>query len=453
MGKYEEPSIEVTRAGDGRYGTDIPSHRASRALRIGGIAGGIAGNVIAGGLREFASGRRPEMKDLVFTPANARRMADQLARMRGAAMKVGQLMSMETGDFLPPEIAAILDRLRDDADPMPPKQLKTVLTAEWGDGWLKKFRRFDVRPIAAASIGQVHRAQTKDGRDLAIKVQYPGIRRAIDSDVDNLWTLTRLSGAIPKGLDLAPLFEDIKRQLHKEADYLREAEALGAFADAMDGSDAFLVPRPQMEFSSENILAMDFIESVPFTDLASAPQATRDRAATRLIDLVLAELFHHGAMQTDPNFANYRYEPGSDRIVLLDFGATAQFDIGLRRAFHALMIAGLEGDDRGVLDGLEAVRLYDGNLPEKHRAVILEMFRLGIAAIRDQEIFDFASDPLIDRLRAKGMEIGAEKDFWIVPATDTLLVQRKVAGSYLMAARLKARVNLGEIIARYSEPF
>jgi predicted unusual protein kinase regulating ubiquinone biosynthesis (AarF/ABC1/UbiB family) len=174
----------------------VPSGRGSRLARLGWMATGIAGSMMAEGARQLAQGNRPKMSSLLLTPANARRVADQLAKLRGAAMKVGQLVSMETGDLLPPVLAEILARLRSDARAMPKSQVTSVLEASWGKGWERQFKHFSYTPLAAASIGQVHRAQTRDGRDLAIKIQYPGVRESIDSDVDNVAGLLRLSGLL-----------------------------------------------------------------------------------------------------------------------------------------------------------------------------------------------------------------------------------------------------------------
>ena len=183
----------------------VPIGRLTRLLRFGGIATGIAGGVAAGGLRAMAQGQRPDMAQLLLTPGNTLRLTEGLSHLRGAALKLGQMLSMDSGVMLPPELTSILARLRQDARHMPPKQLQSVLNAEWGPGWHKTFARFEVRPFAAASIGQVHRASLPDGRELAIKVQYPGVRDSIDSDVDNLATLLRLPGLLPRGMDLAPL--------------------------------------------------------------------------------------------------------------------------------------------------------------------------------------------------------------------------------------------------------
>ena len=204
----------------------VPSGRLSRLARFGGLASGVAGGMLAEGARQFSQGRRPSVGDLLLTPANAVRVTEQLAQLRGAAMKVGQLISMDAGEMLPPELSDILARLRADARPMPQVQLKAALNRRWGRGWESRFTRFDFDPIAAASIGQVHRAQTLAGEDLAIKVQYPGVRNSIDSDVDNVATLLRLSGLLPRELDISPLLGEAKRQLHEEADYEREGQHL-----------------------------------------------------------------------------------------------------------------------------------------------------------------------------------------------------------------------------------
>jgi len=222
----------------------VPSSRVGRLARLGKMTAGVAGNMAAGSIAQLGRGERPRMRELLLTPRNISRVADELAKMRGAAMKMGQLMSMDTGDVLPPELSQIMAKLRDDAHVMPPKQLKSLLNEQWKEGWLGRLKRFDVRPIAAASIGQVHRAQTKDGRDLAIKVQYPGVAKSIDSDVSNVAALIKMTGLLPKGFALDPYLDEAKLQLHAETDYAAEARALAQFGELLAGDDRFIVPNP-----------------------------------------------------------------------------------------------------------------------------------------------------------------------------------------------------------------
>ncbi|MEP1594759.1 MAG: AarF/UbiB family protein, partial [Halieaceae bacterium] len=197
----------------------VPTGRVSRFGRVAKLAGGVAGGMLAEGARQLRAGNRPKRRDLLLTPGNARRVADQLADMRGAAMKLGQILSMDTGDLLPRELADILARLRSDARIMPIEQLQQAMTDAYGDDWESLFYGFNFTPIAAASIGQVHRALSPDGRDIVLKVQYPGVSDSIDNDVDNISTVLRLSGLVPEGIDLGPLLSDAKLQLKDEADY------------------------------------------------------------------------------------------------------------------------------------------------------------------------------------------------------------------------------------------
>jgi len=184
-------------------------------------------------------------------------------------MKIGQLMSMDAGSLLPPELADIMARLREDARTMPMSQVVDVLENEWGTGWERHFSRFSFTPAAAASIGQVHRARDLDGRELAVKIQYPGVRESIDSDVDNVATLLRVSGLLPKAMDIAPLLNEAKRQLHEEADYRREAECLHQFHRLLRNNTDLLLPEAVDALTSKNILVMSWLEGVPVESLGN----------------------------------------------------------------------------------------------------------------------------------------------------------------------------------------
>ncbi|WP_107845197.1 ABC1 kinase family protein [Litoreibacter ponti] len=430
-------------------GLAVPDGRLTRMARLGGVAAGVAGSLATGGARELLAGRRPQMSDLLLTPANAARLTNQLAQMRGAAMKMGQLMSMEAGEFLPPELADILAHLRADAHFMPPQQLKKVLIANWGADFLKRFKRFDVYPIAAASIGQVHRGVTKDGREVAVKVQYPGVRKSIDSDVSNVAALMRLSGLIPKELDLSPLLDEARRQLHEEADYLREGQMLARFGTLMAGETDFRVPALYADLTTADILGMEYVPGVAVESLSDADQATRNRVTERLIMLTLRELFDLGVMQTDPNFANYRYDAETGQIILLDFGAAREIVPELSAKFRALLRAGLQGTREDMRRAAIEIGYFNADTSEHHQRQILDMMEIAFTPLRSTEPFDFATNPTVAQLRDAGMEFGRDRDFWVIPPMDTLYIQRKFAGIYLLATRLKARVNVAPILHAY----
>jgi predicted unusual protein kinase regulating ubiquinone biosynthesis (AarF/ABC1/UbiB family) len=430
-------------------GSAVPSGRAARLLQFGGIASGIAGNVAAGGLRALASGRRPDLTQLLLAPANTLRLTNGLSHLRGAALKLGQMLSMDSGLVLPDELTAILGRMRDQARHMPPKQLQTVLNAEWGAGWYSRFTRFDVRPFAAASIGQVHRAVTHDGQPLAIKVQYPGVRTSIDSDVDNVATLLRLPGILPRGMDVSPLLAEAKRQLHAEADYLAKAHHLTGFGGLFAGSDLFALPGLHPQLCTPQVLAMDYMDSAPLDSLVDAPQALRDRVAASLIDLVLRELFQFDAMQTDPNLANYRFDPRSGRIVLLDFGAVQTIAPELAADFRALALVALEGTADQTRNAMLRIGYFGPTTALHHQDLIQSMFHTAMGPLRQDTPFDFGRSDLLERLRDMGLAIGNDRELAHVPPAATLFLHRKIGGMYLMAAKLRARIALRPMVEAY----
>ena len=428
---------------------EVPSGRVSRLGHFGRLAAGVAGGMVAEGARRFADGERPRMRDLLLTPGNIGKVADRLSHLRGAAMKLGQMISMDAGDFLPAELTKVMARLRDNAHHMPPRQLQQVLAAQWGKDWRSRFRRFDPHPIAAASIGQVHRATTHDGRELAIKVQYPGVRESIDADIDNVATLLRMSGLLPRALDIAPLLAEAKRQLADEADYLREGAQMDRFGALLADDAKMVVPVLDQSFTTDRVLAMSFLDGQPIETLAGAPQAVRDSAMSSLISLVLRELFEFGVMQTDPNFANYRFQPDSGRLVLLDFGATCDISAATALAYRRLLQAGLDQDRAAVRDAAVAVGFIGTAVVDRHEERLDRMIDIVIGELHRPGPFDFGDRAFVASLRDHGMAVAADQDSWHIPPAALLFVQRKISGTALLAARLEARVDV-RMLARHA---
>ena len=432
-------------------GRALPRGRLARIGQFGRLAGGVAGGMLAEGARRLADGERPRLRDMLLTPSNIGKVTDRLSHLRGAAMKLGQMISMDAGDMLPPELAEIMARLRENAHHMRPAELQRVLAQEWGKDWRTRFKRFEERPIAAASIGQVHRATTLDDRELAIKVQYPGVRESIDADVDNVATLLRLSGLLPRELDIAPLLADAKRQLAEEADYRREGAQMMLFRDLLANTPEVVVPVLDTEFSTDRVLAMTFIAGEPIETLEAAPQETRDAVTATLIILVLRELFEFGLMQTDPNFANYRYQAETGRLVLLDFGAARPVNSRTAEAYRRLLQAGLAGDRDAVRDAAVTAGFLGVAAVKRHRARIDAIIDVIIGEMTSDALFDFGDLRFVAVLRDDGMAIAADRATWHLPPTDILFVQRKVSGTALLAARLRARVDVRKLAIPWLE--
>ncbi|MEP4052788.1 MAG: AarF/ABC1/UbiB kinase family protein [Litorimonas sp.] len=427
-------------------GRAVPSRRMSRLMGLGGVAASIAGGAALNGAKQLASGKRPKATDLFLTPSNAMKLTKQLSNMRGAAMKLGQMISMDSGDFLPKDLADILARLRASAQHMPAAQLAKVLKAEWGKDWLTQFEHFQTRPIAAASIGQVHRAILPDGDDVAVKVQYPGVRESIDSDVKNVASLLKMSGLVPAIMDVKPIIEEGRRQLHQEADYTREADYLCRFGMLLSDDETFQVPEFYPELSTDKVLAMSYIESRPIEEMLDAPQDVRNRIVRNLMSLTLQELFRFKLMQTDPNFANYRYNEETEQIVLLDFGATREISDELSSEYRTLMETCLSGDVDNIMTHITKMGLIPSDMSDKPRSVIHDMIAMSIAPLGQDEVFDFGKNKMALELRDRGLEIAGNRELWHVPPPETVFLQRKLGGMYMLATRLGAQINVAQVI-------
>jgi predicted unusual protein kinase regulating ubiquinone biosynthesis (AarF/ABC1/UbiB family) len=429
----------------------IPKGRLSRLGKLSSLAGRVAGNILAEGVSELAKGNRPKIKDLLLTPSNALRVADQLSQMRGAAMKVGQMISMDAGDMLPAELADLLARLRSDAKSMPEKELISLLKAEWGESWQKKFIQFPLQPIAAASIGQVHKVITQDLKRLAIKIQYPGIKQSINSDVDNVATLIKMTGLLPKGLDIKSLLSEAKKQLHDEADYALEGQYLERYAAVIENDDAFIMPVVDHEFSSDTILAMSFVDGIPIEQLVDAPQATRDQVMSHLMRLFFKELFDFQLVQTDPNFANYQYDEETQKIVLLDFGATRIYTSQMANSYRQLMQGASGHDKTKIRQAILDIGLIRQDLPEKVQQNITDLAYMACEPLYGESPYDFAASDLSSRLQQQGMQLGLEKEYAHTPSANAIFLHRKLGGLFLLAIRLKAKVDMQNLFAAYNK--
>jgi predicted unusual protein kinase regulating ubiquinone biosynthesis (AarF/ABC1/UbiB family) len=423
----------------------VPAGRVARLGTFGRLVGGVASGMVAEGARRLASGDSINARDLILTPGNVQRLTDRLSHLRGAAMKMGQMISLDAGDFLPDELSKILATLRDQANFMPTKQLDQVLKSEWGADWRKQFRWFNPRPIAAASIGQVHKALTRDGQELAIKVQYPGVAKSIDSDVDNVVTLLKIAGFAPPELEMEKLMAAAKKQLHEEADYQREGAQMQLYREQLADVPGFVVPALHEGLTRGSILAMSFEEGVGIEELGNEPPERRDEVFARLIRLVARELFDFGVMQTDPNFANFRYRRETGEIVLLDFGACRPVDPVVANGYRGMLEAGLQGNAEEVLAATIEAGFMMPIVAEKHPERVNKMIDIVINEMREDAPFDFGDRAFIPLLRDEGMAIAQDKDTWAFPPIETLFVQRKVSGTALLGARLKAKVNIRRI--------
>lgn len=430
-------------------GVAVPAGRWHRLSRLGLMASSVAGGMLAEGARHLAKGQVPTVSGMLLTPSNVQRVTNELAKLRGAAMKVGQLMSMDAGDLIPPVLSDMMSRLRSEAASMPMSQLVTVLDKAWGKDWSHRFERFSFTPSAAASIGQVHHAITRQGQSLAIKVQYPGVRESIDSDVDNVAALLRLTGLLPSTIEINRILDEAKKQLHAEANYQLEQDWMRRYAERLGATSAFLLPEPHIELTTPQVLAMTWVEGSPIESLASAPQALRDHVATLLFDLALKEIFEFRVLQSDPNFANYRFNQDEQKIVLLDFGATRALPETMVEGYRLLMQQGMAKNRTKMQEAATQIGYFSREMTAQQITAVMDLFEMACEPLCHRGPYDFAASNLPRRMHDIGMTLAMDRDYWHTPPIDALFLHRKLAGTYLLAARLQAQVDIGAMAKHY----
>lgn len=420
---------------------------------MGTMAGTVAAGALGEAARRWWSGESASYADVVLNVANAERIADTLSRMRGAAMKLGQLLSLEGGTVLPQAFTDALTSLQASGDRMSPAQLHGVLGREYGHGWRDRFSEFEEEPFATASIGQVHRARACDGREVALKIQFPGVAKSIASDVDNLAVLLRTTGIVPRDYDLSPLIETVKVQLRHETDYKTEAESLARYGKLVADEPTFVVPRPYDDLTTHRILAMEFIAGEPINDLwkTETPRRVRDRVGRDIQRLVFREIFEFRFMQSDPNFANYLQRDEGRELVLLDFGSTVEISVELSERYRRLLQAATADDHAKIA---ELVVEY-GWLSAEDRwdwvEGLADLVLLGCEPLRVRGAYDFGASDLAERVQHASMKLAFERGLKRPPPPELVFIQRKLAGTFHLCTKLDAHVSARELARPYLE--
>lgn len=429
----------------------VPTTRLGRMLRLGITAGELAAGGLVESVRRLGGQAKADRVSAFLSEANATRLAKRLAHMRGAAMKLGQLMSLESEHVLPAEFTDALAMLRDSADRMTTAQLNRLMGREYGKGWQTRFKTFDYEPVAAASIGQVHFAETLDGRELALKIQYPGVAKSINSDVNNMASLLRMAQILPVEMDISGIVAEAKRQLAQEADYLMEADYLRRYREFVADEQHFRVPAVHDDLTTRRILAMDFMDGQPLESLAreQVTQQVRDQVGALLYRLLFRELFEFRLMQTDPNFGNYLLHESSGDIVLLDFGSTVEYTTTFTRRYAQIcraMVAGNRAAVRGI--AAEIGYLHAGD-SERHVSQVLDLISLVCEPLISAGTYDFGTSDLILRARDAGLDLVFRSGEFRAPPPETIFLHRKLVGSFMLCARIRARIDVRSLI----EPF
>jgi predicted unusual protein kinase regulating ubiquinone biosynthesis (AarF/ABC1/UbiB family) len=450
-----------------------PFERNLALMRMGVSAGArIGAHEVANLFRSRDARRERE-----FYVAQAGRLADELGRLKGSVMKVGQMLSLYGQYFLPPEAVEVLASLQDDTPPVEWRALQPILRRALGRALADL--EVDPEPLASASLGQVHRARRRaDGRELVLKVQYPGVADAIDSDITTLARLIAVTRLAPRGLNLEPVYAEVKEMLHREVDYLAEMEHTQRYAQRLEGDPRYVVPGVLQEYSSDQVLALSFEPGLSARDRAvqALPQERRNALAEAALDLFLRELFDWGMVQTDPHFGNYKIRlaekgekrvrsfsgdvlpspPGAgkndptlfpgDRIVLLDFGATRLFGRGFVEGYREMLRGALARDRAATLAGAEAIGAMYPDFPPEVRTTFAELCELVVEPFRGG-VYDWGASDLPRRVGDK-MARAAITRYFRIPPREIVFLHRRLSGVFILLAALHARWDARPVLER-----
>lgn len=426
-------------------GDGIARSTLRRGAKLASLPLGLAGRATLGLGRRI--GGKPAADVSAQLQAQA---ADQLFRvlgeLKGGAMKFGQALSLFES-VLPEDVAAPyrdqLARLQDNAPPMPASRVQAVLARELGPDWRNRFTRFDLRPAAAASIGQVHRAVWHDGRPVAVKVQYPGADEALRSDLRQIGRMSKVIAPLAGGMDVKALVEELVARVSEELDYRTEAASQHQAAAGFAGHPEFFVP--DVLEARATVMVSEWVDGVALSTAADWPDDERNAVALRYVRFLFAGPRTVGLLHADPHPGNFKIMPDG-RLGVVDFGLVARLPDGLPPAMGRILTIAQQGDAHRVAEGLRAEGFVTSGVDPEDLLDYLAPFVEPAAVPEFQFTRDWMREQFV-RVRDPRASGGVAMELNLPP--NYLLIHRVWLGGLAVLSQLNAKAAFGAVLAEF----
>ncbi|UUS66434.1 MULTISPECIES: AarF/ABC1/UbiB kinase family protein [unclassified Acinetobacter] len=415
----------------------------------------------------FSSEEEKEKKRKKAMKDQAEYLVAEIGKLKGSIVKIGQMMALYGEHFLPEEITQALNTLNNQtvalAWPAIKVQLQNQLGSKLDDLVI------DHEPLGTASLAQVHRAKRKsDGLELVLKIQYPGVADAIDSDMNLFKNMLKLTRMVPQTREFDQWFDEVREMMHREVNYKIEADTTRRFAAHLKEDPRYIVPQIIDGYSTPQVLCMTFERGVPINSpvMLSLPQERRNALGEASLEIAVREIFEWGEMQTDPNFGNYLVRLGNgadvpDKIVLLDFGAIRQFDEHLLGVARNLITAGYHHSSEQMVKAMTGYEFFDG-IPQSIKPDMAKVFLLATEAFSstannpdipagvmdEQQRYDWKKSQLHSRVMQQASKSMASR-YFSVPPKEFMFISRKFIGAYTFMTVIEAKTNVRRMIQKY----
>lgn len=378
-------------------------------------------------------------------------LVKELGHLKGAAMKLGQMLALEARDYLPDEVSQVLEQLQSDASFMEYKIVNEILERELGPK-KKDFSFIAEKPLAAASIGQVHLAK-RNGEDLVLKIQYPGIHESIHADIKVLGkVLKTVAGVMKKQIELDGILDEFADIFSQESDYLQEADFLEQYRECARGLKNIVVPKVLKEYSTKKVLCMSYETGITLPNWMRNDPTDLDQRkffGHLILDIYTREFCDWGLVQTDPNLGNFLVRPEKSEMVLLDFGATKSYDLNFRKKYSQLVVSVLNRNEKDLMQIAEEMCLIDPRESEQAKQIFRDLIFESMHPITLPS-YDFSDQTYVENMRKHSKALVVALKYSPPPKT-LIFLHRKLGGIFQMLRILKVNLDLRGYTTRFEE--